>query len=171
MYKLTNQPGKHFTLQVVLYKQNSTVPIYLIYDKFKIHSESNGYMLDNSLGNFRYSDKNGYISDYFYEGKKFSTTDRNNNRGSFYSSWSTASYSYQNCVNLPAMKVSGGGWWFLSYPSCYSWYDCNRLSKSYSCGYSNLNAKVPYYSSISGSPTNITRVQMKIRPTDVKNYY
>ncbi len=167
MYKLTNQPGIDFTLQVVLYQQDLTVPIYLMYDKFKVRSESSGYMLETSLTNFRYSSRN-YLSSYLYTGQRFSTMDRNNDGKSY----SSASYNYyRNCAKLSAFKISGGGWWFLGSPRCYSWGDCNRYSFTSTCGGSNLNAKVPYYVGISGSPTNITRVQMKIRPTNAMNYY
>ncbi len=164
---MTNQPGIDFTLRVVLHQENSTIPIYIMFDKFKVQSESNGYMLDHSLRNYRHSVKNSYVSNYFYTGKKFSTMDRNNGGRS----QSSSSYMYRNCVNLSALKTSGGGWWFNGYPHCYSWLSCNnRYSYDTSCGYVNLNAKIPYYSGISGVPTNITTVHMKIRPTDVKNY-
>ena len=147
-----------------MYKQNST-PAYIMVDKFKVHSESSGYMLDTSLRNFRYSPQNSYLSNYFSTGKKFSTTDRYNDN---YSS----SYRYRNCVNLSAQKTSGGGWWFPgSYRYCYSWSSCNSRSFESYCGYANLNAKIPYYVRVTEHLSNITKVYMRIRPTDVKNYY
>ena len=140
MHKLTSQPDMKYKLFITIAMMNN-LREYAIYHNFKVRSERDDFKLDfdgihGSSGRIRVHN--------LIEGRKFQTWDHG---------YHTESKTRGNCANY-TNEVGGGGWWFKDNPYCTST-NCRPTS----CGYSNLNAKVPYWRFM-----DIKGVQMELLP-------
>ena len=143
MYQLTNQLDVKYRLEIAAVSEFGAMKDYVTYDEFKVLSERDDYKL--SFGS-KY--QSGRLSPYKLSRSPFQTWDHGKH---------VKSLKYGNCANY-TVSVGGGGWWFKGTPRCY--FSDKQNCLSYVCGYSNLNAKIPFWE----FSNNIRNVQMKIRP-------
>ncbi len=144
IFRITSQTYSTYTIWIVL-TDSRKIPHVFSYGSFSLDSEAGDYRL--TLSNVH-----GTSGRYLYDKKVFVT--RDHKPTAVNPSSSNYNNNNVNCASLSNSRLGGGGWWFTS-PGL------RCCAPDYSCGYSNLNAKVPYWYSLK----NITSVVMKIRPT------